>query len=964
MKTNFQFYKHFKLPIALNPLNYGNVIYNKNNIYIISVTPRTIVVINQLESFNEIKFYRDGIWLFTYKDFKTNGNSFYRILDNNKFIFENNILIKIEKTIIVIIFISLILTLLSPEYSYELSLAGIGSHIKLRRVASKYIWKDLIFNINNKIFTKILFENIFNKFWKEIEEKFTENNHMFILFKVKYSNKEFSFIGKIQRINKNEAIWYIKHVLENMKFKSEYYNETPIESFVFSYGFKDGLTPSKEIVNTELKLQNFKNTNLPISMNPNDYGTIIIQNELNYIIQDNQGQTINLSKYDDHNEVEFFRNGVSLIKFTDTFISKNKFMRIIDNKKYWFENNKEILFTSEMKTKFISKTMPAKKLVNNFITLDIETFVHNNTLTPYLICYYDGRNSYSYWLGNYPNVEQMILDCLSSILIRKYNGFSIYMHNMAKFDIIFLLKYLVKIGNLQPVIHNGRIISLTLNYGADNKYKLEIKDSYLLLLSSLDNLSKAFKVDNPKALFPFLFVNKDNLDYIGEVPNIEWFGDKISKDQYLEYSNQFDNNWNLKNESIKYCNIDCISLYEILIKFSDLMFNLFNVDIQKYPTLSSLAFAIYRTKFMNEEIIPQLGGKIAENIRLSYTGGAVDMYIPVGENIKCYDVNSLYPSQMLDNDMPVGLPTYFEGDISTIDPNAFGFFYCKITTPEFLEHPIIQTRVKTESGVRTIAPLGSWYDWLFSKEIANAKLIGYEFEIIKGYTFESENIFEGYVEFLYDLRKQHPSGTALNLIAKILLNSLYGRFGMDDNFNEIKIMHKDLLNEFYNKHLDNLVDEIEIGDYVIVFYKIENNQEYEEGHNVNVAVSSAITAYARIHMSQFKNNSNINLYYTDTDSIYTDSDIDAHLIDNKQLGKLKLENICKKAIFLAPKVYCLLTESGKLITKAKGLSPEVEITMKDFENLLYKDVFIEKTQTKWFKNYLKEKLIFLMKFIH
>ena len=32
----------------------------------------------------------------------------------------------------------------------------------------------------------------------------------------------------------------------------------------------------------------------------------------------------------------------------------------------------------------------------------------------------------------------------------------------------------------------------------------------------------------------------------------------------------------------------------------------------------------------------------------------------------------------------------------------------------------------------------------------------------------------------------------------------------------------------------------------------------------NIAIASAITAYARIHMSQFKNNSNLpNLYYTD-----------------------------------------------------------------------------------------------------
>jgi hypothetical protein len=136
----------------------------------------------------------------------------------------------------------------------------------------------------------------------------------------------------------------------------------------------------------------------------------------------------------------------------------------------------------------------------------------------------------------------MILECLKAIFIRKYKDYKVYFHNMAKFDIIFLLKYLVKIVDVSPIIHNGKIIQLNVKYGPDNQYNITFKDSYLILLSSLDNLSKAFNVDNPKGLFPFLFVNKDNLDYIGEVPNIESFGDKISKDQYLEYSNKFNMN--------------------------------------------------------------------------------------------------------------------------------------------------------------------------------------------------------------------------------------------------------------------------------------------------------------------------------------------------------------------------------------------------------------------------------------
>jgi hypothetical protein len=110
------------------------------------------------------------------------------------------------------------------------------------------------------------------------------------------------------------------------------------------------------------------------------------------------------------------------------------------------------------------------------------------------------------------------------------------------------------------------------------------------------------------------------------------------------------------------------------------------------------------------------------------------MYIPKppeGVKIYGYDVNSLYPSRMKDCLMPIGTPSYFEGDIRLISPNAFGFFYCKIIAPDNLTHPILQTRVNTNGGVRTIAPLGG-RDKL--------QLIGL-YENLKGSCQESIDIF-------------------------------------------------------------------------------------------------------------------------------------------------------------------------------------------------------------------------------
>jgi hypothetical protein len=142
--------------------------------------------------------------------------------------------------------------------------------------------------------------------------------------------------------------------------------------------------------------------NLPISYNPLDFGVLLYENKfeeyIQFTLQTENGFIFKINKFENHNEIELFKSGKCLFKFRDQLVSENKFMRIIGNKKYFFENNQQILFTKEIKTKFISKLANIKNLTNNLITLDIETFVNNNELIPYLICYYDGKNCYSFGL--------------------------------------------------------------------------------------------------------------------------------------------------------------------------------------------------------------------------------------------------------------------------------------------------------------------------------------------------------------------------------------------------------------------------------------------------------------------------------------------------------------------------------------------------------------------------------------
>jgi hypothetical protein len=120
---------------------------------------------------------------------------------------------------------------------------------------------------------------------------------------------------------------------------------------------------------------------------------------------------------------------------------------------------------------------------------------------------------------------------------------------------------------------------------------------------------------------------------------------------------------------------------------------------------------------------------------------------------------------------------------------------------------------------------------------------------------------------------------------------------MDDQFTATSIMTKKefALWEKQDGAMEALIDFLPLGDNYLVQSKspkavlktqLDNGKET---HNINIAIASAVIAYARIHMSQFKNNSNLpNLYYTDTDSLYFDGPISDKFISENELGKLKL----------------------------------------------------------------------------
>ncbi|KAL8517376.1 hypothetical protein ACS0TY_015565 [Phlomoides rotata] len=89
-----------------------------------------------------------------------------------------------------------------------------------------------------------------------------------------------------------------------------------------------------------------------------------------------------------------------------------------------------------------------------------------------------------------------------------------------------------------------------------------------------------------------------------------------------------------------------------------------------------------------------------------------------------------------------------------------------------------------------IFPTGEFVGVYYSEELKYAKKLGYQVLPISGYLFqERESPFKGYVSSLYASRLQakKEGNDVMSFVYKILMNSLYGRFGINPQSTKTEI---------------------------------------------------------------------------------------------------------------------------------------------------------------------------------
>lgn len=266
------------------------------------------------------------------------------------------------------------------------------------------------------------------------------------------------------------------------------------------------------------------------------------------------------------------------------------------------------------------------------------------------------------------------------------NGYIIYVHNLGRFDSIFIIKSLAinKDISIKPIWKDDSILSLTIKY---LEVEIVLLDSLQLIPASLNNILESFNCKINKGIFPYKAVNKKSLYYIGNKPAKTYY-ENISE---LDYSKIPDTNWDLKKETLTYLRSDVEGLLEAILKFRNKIFSKYQLDITKFKTLPGLALAVYTSNYIPNNLkseLKSIKGELEKEIRSSYYGGNVEVYINNISNGYYYDMNSQYSKAML-YDMPIGDPIL---SLETNLDNIFGFVYGEIICPDenILQVPFIQ----------------------------------------------------------------------------------------------------------------------------------------------------------------------------------------------------------------------------------------------------------------------------------
>lgn len=491
-------------------------------------------------------------------------------------------------------------------------------------------------------------------------------------------------------------------------------------------------------------------------------------------------------------------------------------------------------------------------------------------------------------------------------------NYTLYFHNL-KFDGSFIIAWLLEHGfeYISDKKDRRDLTFTTLITDMGQFYCIEI------YFKVTNHHSNKVKILDSLKIFPGFSVERVAEGFDLPIRKLE-----------IDYKLKRPEGWKLTQQEIDYIRNDV----EIMARALHIMFE---QGLTKM-TIAGDAFANYKEFVPGfRKRFPILPKAVDADIRLSYRGGFTycnDIYIEqeMGHGITL-DVNSLYPSRMTQEYLPYGMPEFFEGEYQ--EDAAMPLYIQSLTCKfDLKDGKIPNIQLKNNLSFIPNEYLKSSKD-----ELVTLSLCSPDYELFRenynvseitfhgGWKFrQCKGMFDEYINYWMEqkIKAGKEGNQPMRQIAKLMLNSLYGRFGLSINARQ------------KYPYLD---------DKGIVRFALLPEEEREP---VYIPVACFITAYGRcktIRTSQAIRDYSIKKYgrdaylYSDTDSIkcmLTDEDLeelkDIVEIDDYALGAWAKEEEFDRFLMIRQK--CYITETnGKVHPTVAGL-PKYLAPLITFDN--------------------------------
>lgn len=495
---------------------------------------------------------------------------------------------------------------------------------------------------------------------------------------------------------------------------------------------------------------------------------------------------------------------------------------------------------------------PGNSISKSFVVVDIENRSTGSLLS---IDTFDGKEHTEHlgWGGWVSWLERQAF--------YHENYRTVYAHNGGGWDYLSLVEWIIEAKpdiSISTIENGSKLIALTIEYKSG--VSVSLCDSLYLLQTSLD-----------KAASTFIGRGKIKTDHLPE-----WYWDN-DREAYKRYHRN-----------------DTEILYETLSAFCDILTTKVCAIGKLGITLPSTAMRVFTSGFLDHEIgIPKCD-RLRAVLREGYVGGRVEVFKSGHhKDINVYDFNSLYPAVMRDTNVPV---TGTVRRTRTIPSDS----ECGVFRVVFNQRKHSRPNLLMVGGLGRRTGRGVFFANELRRFVENK--LG-DLTIEEGWVFtKNAVVFRDYVDKIYALRMCDKDGP-LGAVCKLLLNSLYGKFGQKPERHKTLLLSGSVAQEMVQSGHRLSVVNAEAGLYRLT--------EEKPCHYEHVGIAGTITSEARARLWEKMDS---NTVYCDTDSIHTTSLLPHN---NRTIGELKLE-FSGEGVYAGKKLYALKTDKEEKV-RAKGV---------------------------------------------